>query len=67
MNNAEQVITQILSSSCTPANDLLAAVETGQVDQKSALALFNRRLRNKVYSLHDAAQTESDFMRYHDI
>ena len=59
----------ILSGSCTPATDLLVEVEYHGLDYSSALAAYNSRLfpRDRVVSLHDAANRERDFQISRDI
>lgn len=63
------LIRRTLSSSCTPACDLLRLVDAGQLDYDEALRAFNDRLHvsRQFVTLHDAAKCERETMRYLDI
>lgn len=65
--NAEKIITFILSGSCTPASDLLAAVEAGTITYAKAWEAYCYRRRVASSGLTEAAAAESDFMRRWDI
>lgn len=61
----EQLIKKILAGSCTPATELLAQVKLNVLDEGEALNAYNGRLfpKDRVVTLSDAAQAESNFQR----
>jgi len=67
--NQQELLSSILSGSCEPATALVAAIKKGQLPYDAAFKAFNDRLRkeDRYYSLYNAAQDESDFMKYHDL
>jgi hypothetical protein len=66
--NGERIISNILSTSCTPAHDLLEEVEEGRISYAEAWTSFVKRLKKPMASnLYSFAQAERDFMKRHDI
>ena len=63
------IIKKILSSSCTPAQDLLVQVEHHGLSMKEATDAYmsNIPLKRRPLSLRDAAQQETAFEQYYDI
>lgn len=63
------MVARILSGSCAPATDLMAAVEAGKVDESKALHFFNARLfpQHRALTLADAARAESAYCARNDI
>lgn len=66
MNN---IINHILSGSCTPATDLVAAVKAGKVDCREANEAYLGRLQKStaVRNIFDGAESESSYLRTYDI
>lgn len=65
----QELLKDILSGSCEPATDLIVAIKYKGLPYDAALKAFNARLRkeDRYSSLYEAAQKESDYMKYHDL
>lgn len=57
---------RIIAGSCTPAHDLLAAVDAGRLSYTEAERALSAHDRRRV-DLYDCAAAESEFMRANDI
>ena len=65
--NTEQ-LTRIMTGSCTPATDLLKAVETKQISYLDAQDFYNDWRSGKARAnLHSASSAEMAYMKHNDI
>ena len=66
--NAETIIANILTGSCTPAHDLVELIEDGKISYADAWnAYVYRRKVPMASNLYSFAQSERDFMKRFDI